>query len=118
MASPLAGRCPRCGEGHLFQGFITLAPSCDRCELSYERLDQGDGPAVFIILIAGFVVVGLALWTEVTYEPPYWVHMVLWLPLVLIVTLGLLRPLKSAMVHQQYKMKAAEAGKSDIVEDT
>ena len=109
MASPLAGRCPRCGEGKLFGGFLSLAPSCDKCGLSYERLDQGDGPAVFIILIAGFLVGGLALWVEVTYEPPYWVHAVLWFPLILVVTLGLLRPLKSIMVHQHYRTDAEEA---------
>ena len=110
MASPLAGRCPRCGEGKLFQGFLALAPACTACGLSYERLDQGDGPAVFIILIAGFLVCGLALWTEVAYEPPYWVHFVLWGPLILIVTLG---PLKSAMVAQQFRMKAAEGRLED-----
>ncbi len=113
MASPLAGRCPRCGEGKLFQGFLTLAPACTACGLSYERLDQGDGPAVFIILIAGFVVCALALWVEVTYEPPYWVHVVLWGPLILALTLGLLRPLKSAMVFQQFRMKAAEGRLDD-----
>jgi len=104
----LAGRCPRCGEGKLFAGFLNLAPACDKCGLSYDKLDQGDGPAVFIILIAGFVVCGLALWVEVTYEPPYWVHVVLWTPLILALTLGLLRPLKSLMVWQQFRMRAEE----------
>ena len=56
MKVSLAGRCPRCGEGKLFAGFLNLAPACDKCGLSYDRLDQGDGPAVFIILIAGFIV--------------------------------------------------------------
>lgn len=109
MVSPLAGRCPRCGEGTLFAGFLNLAPQCSSCGLDYTPLDQGDGPAVFIILIAGFLVGGLALWVEVTYEPPYWLHAVLWLPLILIVTLGLLRPLKSFMVTYQYKTKAEQA---------
>jgi uncharacterized protein (DUF983 family) len=108
MASPLAGRCPRCGEGKLFQGFLTLAPACTSCGLSYEKLDQGDGPAVFIILIAGFVVCGLALWVEVNFEPPYWVHIVLWTPLILGLTIGLLRPLKSIMVAQHYRTQATE----------
>lgn len=104
----LAGRCPRCGEGKLFAGFLNLAPACDKCGLSYDKLDQGDGPAVFIILIAGFIVCGLALWVEVTYEPPYWVHVILWTPLILGLTLGLLRPLKSLMVWQQFRMRAEE----------
>lgn len=93
----------------MFSGFLKLAPACSMCGLSYEKLDQGDGPAVFIILIAGFVVCGLALWVEVTYEPPYWVHVVLWTPLTLALTLGLLRPLKSLMIFQQYRMRAEEA---------
>ncbi len=92
----------------MFKGFITLAPACSACGLPYERLDQGDGPAVFIILIAGFLVCGLALYVEVSYEPPYWVHAALWGPLILIVTLGLLRPLKSVMIWQQYMTQAAE----------
>lgn len=104
----LAGRCPRCGEGKLFAGFLSLAPACSACGLSYEKLDQGDGPAVFIILIAGFVVCGLALWVEVNYEPAYWVHIALWTPLTLLITLGLLRPLKALMVFQQYRMRAEE----------
>ncbi len=108
MIRTLAGRCPRCGEGRLYAGYLKLAPGCPSCGLSYEKLDQGDGPAVFVILIAGFLVCGLALWVEVTWSPPYWVHLVLWTPLTLALTLGLLRPLKSAMVAQQYRMRAEE----------
>ncbi len=75
--------------------------------------DSGDGPAVFIMMIAGFIVVGLALWTEVTYSPPYWVHAVLWIPLTLFLTIGLLRPLKGWLIAQQYKHKARE-GRLDV----
>lgn len=113
----LRSRCPRCGKGKLFTGFLTVRPACPDCGLSYDKFDSGDGPAVFIILIAGFLVCGLALWTEVTYSPPYWVHAVLWLPLILIVTLGLLRPLKALMIHQQYRNNAAEI-RSDEFEQT
>lgn len=113
ILTQLSARCPRCGDGPLFSGFLTVAPACSACGLSYAKFDQGDGPAVFIILIAGFVVVGLALWTEMTFEPPYWVHAILWLPLILIVTLGLLRPLKSWLIHQQFRHKAEEAQLED-----
>jgi uncharacterized protein (DUF983 family) len=106
--SSLNSRCPRCGEGKLFKGFLDVAPACERCGLSYGKFDSGDGPAVFIILIAGFLVCGLALIVEMKWSPPYWVHAVLWLPLILLVTLGLLRPLKSWLIHQQYKHKAEE----------
>ena len=67
-------------RGKLFAGFLTLRPSCERCELDYAFIDAGDGPAVFIILIGGFIVVGCALIVEVKYQPPYWVHAALWIP--------------------------------------
>jgi len=105
--------CPRCGEGKLFKGFLTIPPKCDKCGLDYAFADAGDGPAVFIIMIAGFIVVGLALYVEFTYQPPYWVHAVLWIPLTLFLTVGLLRPLKGWLVAQQYKHKAQE-GRLDI----
>jgi uncharacterized protein (DUF983 family) len=100
--------CPRCGQGRLFQGFLTLRPRCDVCQLDYSFADSGDGPAVFIMFLAGFIVVGAALVTEVKYQPPFWVHALLWLPLTLIVTLGPLRPLKGLMIALQYHQKAEE----------
>ena len=104
----LRGRCPRCGEGHLFQGFLTLRPACERCGLDYSFADAGDGPAVFVILIGGGIVVFAALITEVLYQPPYWLHALLWLPLILIVTLAPLRLLKGLLIALQYHHKAAE----------
>jgi uncharacterized protein (DUF983 family) len=101
-------RCPRCGKGKLFRGFLTLPPRCGDCGLDYGFADAGDGPAVFIMFFAGFIVVGAALVTEVLYHPPYWVHAVLWLPLILIVTLGPLRPMKGLMIALQYYHKAGE----------
>jgi uncharacterized protein (DUF983 family) len=109
--SILAGltcRCPRCGKGRLLQGFLTLRLRCEVCGLDFAFADSGDGPAVFIILIAGFIVVGAALVTEILYQPPIWVHAVLWGPLILIVTLGPLRPLKGLMIALQYHHDAAE----------
>jgi uncharacterized protein (DUF983 family) len=104
----LRNRCPRCGQGKLFDGYLALRPRCDACGLDYDFADAGDGPAVFIILFAGFLVVGLALWIEVTYQPPIWVHAVTGLPLILLATLGPIRPLKGWMIAQQYAMRAAE----------
>ena len=101
-------RCPRCGKGKLFQGFLTLRPSCEVCGLDYGFIDSGDGPAVFIILIAGFIVVGAALVVEVLYQPPFWLHAVLWGPLILLTTLGPLRPMKGLLIALQYHHKAAE----------
>jgi uncharacterized protein (DUF983 family) len=101
--------CPRCGNGKLFRGFLTLRPRCEVCGLDYGFADAGDGPAVFIILFAGFIVVAAALITEVIYQPPFWLHAALWLPLILIVTLGPLRPMKGLLIALQYHHKAAES---------
>ncbi len=104
----LRGRCPRCGDGRLFKGFLSLRPACEHCGLDFDFADAGDGPAVFVILIGGAVVVFAALITEVVYQPPYWVHAALWLPLILIVTLAPLRPIKGLLIALQYHHKAAE----------
>ena len=104
----LACACPRCGQGKLFEGFLTPRPRCDVCGLDYGFADAGDGPAVFIMFLAGAIVVGAALITEVLYHPPYWVHAMLWLPLILIVTLGPLRPMKALLFALQYHHRAPE----------
>jgi len=102
------GRCPACGRGKLFRGYLTLADRCKSCGLSYSFADSGDGPTVFVILIAGFILVGAALFVEIRYAPPYWVHAALWVPLSILVPLALLRPLKGLMVALQFKHKAEE----------
>ena len=104
----LRGRCPRCGEGRLFEGFLPLRPDCERCDLDFGFADAGDGPAVFVILLGGALVVAAALITEVVYQPPYWLHALLWLPLILLVTLLPLRPLKGLMIALQYHHRAQE----------
>jgi len=108
IARGLRGRCPHCGEGKLFKGFLSLRPRCEHCGLDFNFADAGDGPAVFVILLGGAVVVVAALITEVMYQPPYWVHAVLWLPLILLVTLAPLRPIKSLMIALQYHHRAQE----------
>jgi len=102
----VTGRCPRCGGGKLFNGFLELAPHCEACGLDYGFADAGDGPAVIVTLLAGFIVVGTALVVEVKYEPPMWLHLAIFLPLTLVVCLGLLRPLKGVLVSLQYRNKA------------
>ena len=108
VSTGLSARCPRCGEGRLFRQFISVAPGCDVCGLDYGFADSGDGPAVFVSFAAGLVVVGLALVLDVIYEPPIWVHLLISLPLVLILCLGLLRPLKGLLIALQYRNKAAQ----------
>jgi uncharacterized protein (DUF983 family) len=104
----LACRCPRCGKAKLYTGFLTLRPRCEACELDYSFMDSGDGPAVFVIMIAGAIVVTAALITEAKYQPPFWVHAALWLPLTLAVTLWPLRAIKSLLIALQLHHKAAE----------
>ena len=97
----------------MFNGFLTLAARCERCGLDYSFADAGDGPAVFVILIAGFIVVGTLLFVEVLYRPPIWVHALILLPLVLITTLGPLRPMKGLLIALQYHHQAAEGRLAD-----
>ena len=111
-SAAMAGRCPKCGEGRLFNGFVSLNERCSNCGLSYKFADSGDGPAVFVILLAGFLVIALMFWVESRYEPPIWVHLAIFMPLTLIVCLGMLRPLKGLMIGLQYKNKA-EQGRLD-----
>jgi uncharacterized protein (DUF983 family) len=108
LVTGLKGVCPRCGRGKLFKGFLALAPRCANCGLEFAFADAGDGPAVFVCLFGGFFVVGAALWTEVTFSPPYWVHLAIFLPLSLIVCLGLLRPFKGLLIALQYRNKAEQ----------
>ena len=103
----VACRCPRCGRGKLFAGFLTLRPRCENCGLDYAFIDTGDGPAVFIIMLAGAIVVACALIVEVKYQPPFWVHAALWLPLILVTTLLPLRSMKSLLIALQFHHKAA-----------
>jgi uncharacterized protein (DUF983 family) len=104
----LTGRCPRCGQGKLFDGFLALRQRCSACGLDYSFADAGDGPAVFVMFIAGFIVVGMALVTEIKYAPPLWVHALLWFPLILVVTLAPLRLIKGLLIALQYHHDAAE----------
>ncbi len=103
----IACRCPRCGKGKLFAGFLSLRPRCAACGLNYGFIDTGDGPAVFIIMIAGAIVVACALVVEVEYQPPYWVHAALWVPLILVTTLLPLRSMKALLISLQFHHKAA-----------
>ncbi len=108
LVAGIAGRCPACGRGKLFSGYLALAPRCEACGLDYGFAESGDGPAVFVILVAGFVVVGAALLVEITYAPPYWVHALLWGSLAIILPLLLLRSFKGVLIALQYRHKAEE----------
>ncbi|MBO3759158.1 DUF983 domain-containing protein [Ciceribacter sp. L1K22] len=104
----LSASCPRCGNGKLFDGLTKLKPRCANCGLDYSFIDSGDGPAIFVILLADLLVVGLAVWTELTFQPPVWVHFVAFGPLAIIVSLWLLRTIKALLVAMQYKHNASQ----------
>ena len=108
LKSGLAGKCPRCGRGKLFEGFLAVRRRCDQCGLDFSFADSADAPAFFVMFISGFIVAGSALVVEVLYAPPYWVHALLWGPLILLTTLAPLRPMKGLLIALQYHHKAAE----------
>ena len=110
LQAALRCRCPRCGEGKLFSGLLTVRPACPVCGLDLSEADTGDGAAAFIILILGAVMVGLAFWVEFRFNPPLWVHAVLWPALTIPLSIAMMRPLKAALVFQQYTRRASEMG--------
>ena len=108
IARGLRGRCPRCGEGKLFQGFLTLRPACERCGLDYGFADAGDGPAVFVILGLGAIVMMLVFWVEFRFDPPWWLHLLIWPPLTFAGAAWMLRVLKGWLIVQQYRHRSTE----------
>lgn len=103
LRAALACRCPRCRQGPLFAGLLTVRPVCGVCGLDLSGQDAGDGPAVFVILFLGLIVVGLAAIVEIAFSPPVWVHLVLWTPLIVLGAIAMLRPFKSVMIALQYR---------------
>jgi uncharacterized protein (DUF983 family) len=108
LSTGIRGRCPRCGKGRLFRGFLKLASCCDVCGLDYGFADPADGPAFFAMTAMSFPIVGFALWFDAAYAPPWWVHLVTTLPLLIVLCALPLRPLKGWLVCSQYFYKAEE----------
>ncbi len=105
----LFGLCPRCGARTLFDGSIKFAAHCRACGLEFSKFNVGDGPAAFLTLIVGAVVVALALTLQLAIEPPWWVHVLLWVPLTTFGVIGGLRLAKAALLWSEYRHKAGEA---------
>jgi uncharacterized protein (DUF983 family) len=102
-------RCPRCGEGKLFNGFLALAPRCDVCWLDYSFADPADGPAFFVICFTCVPAIALAVSIEVHFPLPWWVHAITSLPVILLFCIPPLRPLKGWLVASQYFYKGRKA---------
>jgi uncharacterized protein (DUF983 family) len=107
VSAGFKGRCPRCGAGRLFNGYIATAKGCGNCGLDFAFIDAGDGPVPFVIMIVGFIVVGLALWTDISFNPPLWLHFLIWMPLAIFLSLFALRWVKGILIALQYRNKAA-----------
>ncbi|WP_292224402.1 DUF983 domain-containing protein [Brevundimonas sp.] len=103
----LACRCPRCGKGPLFKGYLTLRTECPECGLSFAFADPADGPAFFVMSAVGIIGMILLMAFEFTVHPPIWVHAVVTLPLLVAMCLGCLRPFKAWLVAEQFIHKAA-----------
>jgi len=112
FAAGLRCVCPRCGEGAVFSGYLKLAPVCESCGLDLKFADSGDGPAVFVIFAATPIVLILAFITESLFHPAPWMHLVLWIPAVIVLSLLLLRPFKATMIALQYQRNAGEGRSS------
>ncbi|APO73840.1 hypothetical protein AM571_CH00999 [Rhizobium etli 8C-3] len=108
LKTGIRGCCPRCGQGKLFDGLLSVKPRCAACGLDYSFADSGDGPAVFVILIVGFIVIGSVLWLEVNYSPPIWLHILLFAPLTIALSLAALRWCKGILIAMQYRHNARE----------
>ena len=108
MLTGTLGRCPQCQQGTLFSGLLALAPRCEACGLDYSFADPADGPAFFAMTIAAVPALAFALWLQLNYEPPIWLHLFTTLPVTLGACLVLLRPLKGWLVCSQYFHKAEE----------
>src|SRR5262245_51044181 len=96
-------RCPACHKGRLFSGLLAVADRCDVCHVSFQEHEKGDGPAFFVIIVVGFIVTALAAAVELAYQPPYWLHALLWPPLIIVLSLWLLRFFKAAIIGAQYR---------------
>ncbi|HUZ11405.1 MAG TPA: DUF983 domain-containing protein [Caulobacteraceae bacterium] len=114
LLAGLSGRCPGCGAGALFDGFLKVAPGCKACGMDLARADSGDGPAVFVVLIAGCITAFGVLITDIALRPPIWVDLAVWLPAALVLCLALLRPMKGLMIAAQFANKASQAGRHDV----
>jgi uncharacterized protein (DUF983 family) len=106
-AADFLGRCPNCGQGKLFRAFLKVVDQCPVCGEDFHHHRADDAPAYFNIVIVGHIVVPLVLAVETAFAPAYWIHMALWLPLILILSFGLMQPIKGAIVAWQWAHRYA-----------
>ena len=110
MESGWKGLCPRCGKGHMFASWLKVAAKCGSCGLDYRFASPDDGPAFFSLCIVAFPLTFVVVWLQITFDPPWWVHLFTSIPFMLIGCLLPLRPIKGWLVASQYMNRAVEAG--------
>jgi uncharacterized protein (DUF983 family) len=110
LEAALRCRCPRCGKGRLFHKVLEVRPRCEHCGLDLAQNDSGDGATALVILVLGAIVVALAFWTEFRFNPPLWVHAILWPVIIVPLAIVLIRPTKAALIAMQYRHRATEMG--------
>jgi len=103
-------RCPRCGRGKLLENLLEVRDACDVCALDLRQSDAGDGAIVAAVLVLGAIVVGLAFWVEFRFNPPLWVHAVLWPVVTIPLAVAVMRPAKAALIALQYRHRSSEMG--------
>lgn len=108
LKTGLKGKCPRCGRGNLFSGYLAVAERCRSCGLSFAFADAGDGAAWFVMLVSGAAAVAAALFVEFSWRPSYWVHFGVAIVFALLLPLLLLRPAKGVLICQQFRTEAEE----------
>ena len=113
LATAAQGLCPRCHARTLFTGVIRFAPACRSCGLDFAAFNVGDGPAAFLIFGVGGLITGLAIWLELAASPPWWLHLLLWLPLTVALTLAGLRVAKVWLLTMEYVRGAREGVRRD-----
>ncbi|GFM28275.1 DUF983 domain-containing protein [Novosphingobium sp. PY1] len=107
-SAALFGLCPKCGARTLFAGLASFAPRCRACGLDYAQFNVGDGPAAFLTLIVGAVIAMLAIWLQLSFDPPFWVHALLWIPLTTLLVIGGLRIAKAWLLGAEYRRRAGD----------
>jgi len=108
VAAGLKGLCPRCGARTLFAGVAKFAPSCSRCGLAFAQFHVDDGPAAFLTLGVGTIITIAAITLELTLSPPFWVHFLVWTPILLLSVIGSLRVAKAMLILAEYRNDARE----------
>ncbi|WP_265518472.1 DUF983 domain-containing protein [Nitratireductor luteus] len=102
MKRGFAGRCPHCGRGRLFRAYLKTVENCEACDevISHHRAD--DLPAYLVIVVVGHIVVGAFMGVEAMTVWPSWLHLAIWVPVTLLMSLWLIGPMKGAVVGLQW----------------